>query len=286
MAFWSSAQHKALEARSQEQVAAQGIDGRTSYFAGLLREDRPLRSIRRWTALSIGRAARLLKEYLTPRYQSYADRRREGISSDVPEVVRVLSQGYKRGLEWRGVPLGKTCFDIALYQQLIQELRPATIIEFGTGFGASTLYFADTCRALDLSTRVVTLDINGKDVDQQVLNHPDIDFIEGNAAEVARLLPEAQLATLPHPWLIVEDCHEHVSRIVQHLYPQMAAGDYLAIEDLGHVEEWSKAIDASLNAVADHQLLVDTHYTDLFGRNATCSPDSIFVKAPETASVP
>ena len=62
------------------------------------------------------------------------------------------------------------------------------------------------------------------------------------------------------------------------MFPLMETDDYLVIEDIGHQPSGSKIIRAAIESLPEKSLLVDTFYTDLFGRNATCSPDSIFRK--------
>jgi cephalosporin hydroxylase len=181
-------------------------------------------------------------------------------------------------LKWRGIPLGKTCWDISIYQQLIQELRPKTLIELGTGLGGSALFFLDHCRMFGLGTRIITLDVNIDDVSPEMFKERAIEFIAGDIKDLAELMPAQRLRDLPHPWLIVEDCHNEIELIVSHLQPLMASGDYLVIEDIGVSADGSAQIEAALRNVPKGTLMVDTFYTDLFGRNLTCSPDSIFRK--------
>src|SRR5262249_51663024 len=60
---------------------------------------------------------------------------------------------------WRGLPLFKTAFDFAIYPQLLQELRPRTILEIGSGSGASALWLADLAPTLGLDAVVHSVDI-------------------------------------------------------------------------------------------------------------------------------
>jgi cephalosporin hydroxylase len=69
-------------------------------------------------------------------------------ASAIPsEVWDSVQHGTMRTL-YRGVPFYKSPFDIALYLQLIGRVRPSTIIEVGTKYGGSALWFAGlrTCR--------------------------------------------------------------------------------------------------------------------------------------------
>src|SRR5262249_8992893 len=52
---------------------------------------------------------------------------------------RLYSQGAGAVFRWRDVPCFKTNYDLAIYAMLIDELRPGTIIELGSGAGGSAL---------------------------------------------------------------------------------------------------------------------------------------------------
>ncbi len=267
---------RALATESREAISKMGIDGRTCYFAGIVRQKNLFKSMYQWAGLRPGKVEHLLREFLSERYVTYVSR--GGMRSDMQPLALILSQGYKRGLEWRGLPLGKTCYDICIYQQMIQDLQPRSVIELGTGLGASALFLADTCRSIGVPAKVVTLDRNADAVSEQVFDDESIEFIAGDVKDISELLTVEKLTGLPHPWLIIEDCHVHLQGIIDHLFPLMAADDYLVIEDIGHQPGGGRIIRKAIESLPAKSLMVDTFYTDLFGRNATCSPDSIFRK--------
>jgi cephalosporin hydroxylase len=268
-----------LEEKCRHLIAESGIDGRTCYFAGALGQPGSIiHLLQDGTRLKPALIERILEGFASQRYADFFERRAHGLDYDGDLINFLFSQGYKRGLKWRGVPLGKTCWDISIYQQLLQELRPKTIIEFGTGLGASALFFHDHCHMFGLEAKVITLDINANDVSPKVRGEKAIEFIHGDVAKLTELLPIERLRALPHPWLIVEDCHTHVPLIVRHLEPLMATGDYLVLEDIGTSAIASQEIRVALQGVPKGTLMVDTFYTDMFGRNTTCCPDSIFRK--------
>ena len=76
------------------------------------------------------------------------------------------------------------------------------------------------------------------------------------------------------PWLVVEDAHHNVAAVIEHLHRYLTPGDYLVVEDSDVKRE---ALRAFL-AAHPGDYLVDTRFTDNFGRNATCAADSIFVR--------
>lgn len=62
--------------------------------------------------------------------------------------------------KWRGVDILKFPTDLFLYAEVIQETRPEIIIEIGTKYGGSAVYFQDL---LDLNKdggRIITVDVN------------------------------------------------------------------------------------------------------------------------------
>ncbi len=269
---------KNLEEACREAVAQWGIARRTCYFAWAAGSEMAIHRLKEITRLPTARVEQLLRNFLEERYATFSERRKHGLEMDIEPMPFCLSQGYKRGLQWRGVPIGKTCYDICIYQQMLQELRPRTIIEFGTAFGGSALFYADHARMFGLDAKVITLDRNATEVDEKARSDKDIELITGDVERVVELLPLDRLRTLPHPWLVIEDCHRHVPLIVGHLHPVMEAGDYLCIEDIPLWPDGSVTLDQALRGVASGSLAVDTFYTDMFGRNATCSPDAIFRK--------
>jgi cephalosporin hydroxylase len=101
-----------------------------------------------------------------------------------------------------------------------------------------------------------------------------VTFLQGDCHAIETALPAERLAALPHPWLAIEDAHENVVGVVRHLDRFMEPGDYLLVED----SEMKTAELEALFADPDFAFRVDSRYTDFFGRNATCAPDSILKK--------
>lgn len=278
---WDSAEE--LEAAARAVAKAGAADRRTSFFVGaVLQPFSVVHFLEDALKEPAERVEELLAEFVSERYVDYFERRRHGLRRDIGPTHILQSQGYKRGQRWRGVPLGKTAWDVCIYQQLLQELRPKTVIELGTGLGGSALFFLDQCRTFGLDATVVTLDVNKKDIDKQLFREKEIEFVEGDVADIARLLPRRRLRELPHPWLVIEDSHMEIPRILKHLEPEMAVGDYLVVEDVPNAAKSSHELREGLLALPSGTFVVDTFYTDMFGRNATCSPDAIFKKVGGT----
>jgi cephalosporin hydroxylase len=183
--------------------------------------------------------------------------------------VLLTCQGAPSLMRWRGVPLMKNVFDFAMYPALLAELRPRTVFEIGSGHGASATWFADSLAFCGGNARVHSVDRCKAGIE-----HPQVRFSQGDCAEPERLFDADLLQTEPHPWLVVEDAHHNVAAVLQHFHRFLAPGDYLVVEDSDVKRE---ALRQFLGAHPG-SYLVDTHFTDYFGRNATCAADSIFVR--------
>jgi cephalosporin hydroxylase len=183
--------------------------------------------------------------------------------------VLLTCQGAPSLMRWRGVPLMKNVFDFAMYPTLLAELRPRTVFEIGSGHGASATWFADSLAFCGGNARVHSVDRCKAGIE-----HPQVCFYQGDCAEPERLFDLDLLQTEPHPWLVVEDAHHNVAAVLQHFHRFLAPGDYLVVEDSDVKRE---ALRQFLGAHPG-SYLVDTHFTDYFGRNATCAADSIFVR--------
>ncbi len=106
------------------------------------------------------------------------------------------------------------------------------------------------------------------------IEHPSVSFRQGDCSNPESLFDLDDLRSAPHPWLVVEDAHHNVEAVLEHFHEFLLPGDYLVVEDSDVKRE------ALRNFVGAHpgDYLVDTRFTDYFGRNATCAADSIFVR--------
>jgi cephalosporin hydroxylase len=188
--------------------------------------------------------------------------------------VLLTCQGAPSLMRWRGMPLMKNVFDFAMYPALIAELRPHTVFEIGSGPGASAVWLADHLAMNGIEGRVHSVDRIKAEAD-----HPHVGFYHGDCAMPQTLFPLALLQSEPHPWLVIEDAHHNVAAVVAHMHRYLAPGDYLVVEDSDVKREALRAF------LAGHpgDYLVDTRFTDNFGRNATCAADSIFVRTQSGA---
>jgi cephalosporin hydroxylase len=183
---------------------------------------------------------------------------------------------------YKGVALLKSPFDLVLYLQLLQNLRPGTLIEIGTNEGGSALWFADMMSVLGLSPRVVSIDL----VVEVAFSDDRIEFLAGNAQDLGAALPAGVLDRLPRPWLVVEDSahvYETTRPVLDFFHPHLAAGDYIVVEDgvvkflpdpyYRNFEDGpNRAIEDFLAANPD-AYEIDRGLCDFYGRNLTWNPN-------------
>ena len=82
--------------------------------------------------------------------------------SDGCALPRQALQHIQRGTmsyTYKGVPTYKSPFDLALYQLLLWERKPRTLIEIGAKWGGSALWFADTLRSYGVDYQIHSVDI-------------------------------------------------------------------------------------------------------------------------------
>jgi cephalosporin hydroxylase len=178
-----------------------------------------------------------------------------------------LSQGVDECVRWKGYMLFKTVYDLVIYQLILAELRPGTIIEIGSGDGGSAIWFADQARILGIETRVVSMDNR-----PPAIEYPSVRFLAGDCNQIGSAFTEGQLAQMVHPWLVVEDAHVNLLGVLEFFDNHLQSGDYFVVEDSPIKENDIGKFMLTRSALYP----VDTRFTDFFGQNATCSVDSIF----------
>ena len=101
------------------------------------------------------------------------------------DVVERFTEVYYEGallvrpaLTRAGSASAPTCpLDLWICQELLHELRPDLIVETGTAFGGSALYFASLLELLDTG-RVLTIDLQPQEDRPE---HPRIEYLNGSS---------------------------------------------------------------------------------------------------------
>jgi cephalosporin hydroxylase len=195
-----------------------------------------------------------------------------------PHVIDSIQRGAL-AYKYKGRPMLKDPFDLALYALLIQRERPRTVIEIGTYKGGATTWFADQLSTHGIDGKVYSLDVVPTDIPAS----PGIAFLTGSARELSAVFPADWLSERPRPLLVIDDgdhTRESVLAVLKHFGPMMRPGEYVVIEDgsaddLGLAHKMGggplAAIREFLAAGAPFE--IDRRYCDFFGRNMTWNVD-------------
>lgn len=196
--------------------------------------------------------------------------------------------GYQVGVmgyRYKGVLCNKSPIDMAIYQYILWQLQPGTIIEIGYKEGGSALWFSDMVKAMNLNTKIVSVDriIPEKPVVEELM------LLQGDVNQLGRTLTDQLLKSLPSPWLVIEDSahtFQGCTSALSFFADKLQTGDYLVIEDgilseLGMAEKYqggpNKAIETFFEQYPD-VYRIDRECCDMFGENVTYNPNGYLIK--------
>lgn len=186
------------------------------------------------------------------------------------------------------VVTNKSVSDMWNYQEIITELKPSIIVEFGTRFGGSALYFSVIGRAILPELRVLSVDVSHAAVDTRVPDYPGISLLLASSTDpqVALTIAELREACPGPAFFILDSDHrkDHVLGELELLRGVVLSGDYVIVEDgniNGHpvLPNWGEGPTEALSAYFekypdDYQR--DTQREEKFG--FTFAPGGFLVK--------
>ncbi len=143
--------------------------------------------------------------------------------------------GVWKTTKFLGVPCLKSACDMWNYQQILFDLKPSLLFEFGTYFGGSALYFAEMLQRISAGAPVLTVDIDHAKVADSVRHHPHIELLEcdSTGALAAKRILELR-EQYPGPAFFIADSDHtktHVLGELIQLRSLTRPGDYVVIED-------------------------------------------------------
>ncbi len=131
---------------------------------------------------------------------------------------------------WMGIPTQKCPTDMWIYQEILFEVKPDLLIETGTAYGGSALFFA---HIMDLmgKGRVTTVDI--LDTGQRP-THPRITYVQSSSTDPETFTRLRQGASESGCVMVVLDSDHsaaHVARELELYADLVTPGSYLVVED-------------------------------------------------------
>jgi cephalosporin hydroxylase len=201
--------------------------------------------------------------------------------SDIDYELLMKIQKGTMAYSYRGIPLQKNPFDLAIYSMLLERTRPRTLIEIGSYMGGSTLWFADQASLLGIDLRVLSIDLEVP----TSADGPSVKFLRGDARELRKVLPPSVMEELARPLMVVEDSSHHAgttAAVLEFFDSQLRSGEYIVIEDgiLSDMRVADAHYDGGpLRAIEEFleksgsRYEVDRELCDHFGRNVTWNVD-------------
>jgi len=182
------------------------------------------------------------------------------INKHIPNYCQEIKQTKWNKHKWKGLTLMKDPMTLSIYLQLIQNLKPKTIVEFGTYEGGSALWMYDMCKALNLETKVVTVDIV-----KVKSPHKNIEFL---CRDVYHFKIK-DLKNFKSPMLVIEDCHQNTLNLLNMFGSIMKKGDFFIIEDTIDFTKY-KLLDKVNQKIFKN----NKYYSDFWGYNNSWNYDS------------
>jgi cephalosporin hydroxylase len=138
-------------------------------------------------------------------------------------------------LTFLGVPTLKSISDMWNYQEIITERKPSLVVEFGTSFGGSALYFSMILQRVAPRSRVLTVDPASHMVAAIVRSERHIECMAASSADqqVADRIRQLRAEYPGSIFAILDSDHQafHVLSEMRLLRAVLTAGDYLVVED-------------------------------------------------------
>jgi cephalosporin hydroxylase len=140
-------------------------------------------------------------------------------------------------LWFQNVRIIKNPLDLWMLQQIAYEVRPDFVIETGTWYGGSALYWAHTLNGMGLeNARVLTVDIQdltGQGASSNPLWKKYVEFSLGSSTDRAIVAKYAQRVKDSRTIVNLDSDHSthHVLNELRAYAPMVSPGSYIAVED-------------------------------------------------------
>lgn len=215
----------------------------------------------------------------TPRFVEFAEREylstiHNFYSEFISEYIANIRDAKWNYLKWKDLTLMKDPMSLAIYQQMLQDLKPQTILEFGTYEGGSALWMKDILDSMGTECHIHSFDINQQQIKleptagitfHQLDNHKVSEYIQQNINF---------FENLARPLLVIEDSHVNAGELLACLDVYLQPGDYLVVEDTLSESKY----EMMENFLKDFNYMVDTHYCDFWGYNNSWNLNSFLKK--------
>jgi cephalosporin hydroxylase len=193
---------------------------------------------------------------------------------DYKQRMKEIKSG---NLTWKNYCLSVDPYTLQTYTQLLQDLRPNTIFEFGAGSGGLSVWMRDQLNALGTQCSIHSFAPN-EDVfeagDEHGITFHPLVHNESSAPISSELLEELVKIT-QGPCLVVVNDNQEIRAVLNTIVSALKIGDYVLIGNTLAPDTYRELLEFSY----DHpEFLVDTYYCDLSGYNSGFHINSILKK--------
>ena len=197
------------------------------------------------------------------------------VTRNIEQYPDLIKHAKWNHMNWKGLTLMKDPMTLSAYMLLLQNLKPKSIIEFGTYEGGSALWMSDLMSSLNIECNIHTFDIDQARVHIPE-NHPNIHCQYLDNFNIQEFVQDQSslFSNLEGPVLVIEDSHANSSGILAAIDPFLNKGDYLVVED---TLDQSKH-QSMTSFLSQSKYLVDTLYCDLWGKNNGWNVNSFLKK--------
>jgi cephalosporin hydroxylase len=134
-----------------------------------------------------------------------------------------------------GIKTLKSVSDLWSYQEILWNLKPSLLVEFGTRFGGSALYFQMILSSIARHHRVLTVDVDDTHVNKRLFDNANIELFKCSSTDamVARRIEELRQEYPGPVFFILDSDHtkDHVLKELLLLRGVTRPGDYVVVED-------------------------------------------------------
>ena len=195
----------------------------------------------------------LVDKFDPPGWEERMEETRKKTAQDRADDINKILYNHihrhsKNEPRWRGVQLMKFPTDLLLYEQTIWNNKPDFIIECGTMYGASALFFADMLEMTGKG-KVISIDV----VERERPAHPRVEYITGSSIHKEVIEQVREKIGNGTCMAILDSNHHriHVKRELHAYAPMITKGQYIVVEDIHFVHPYEKgpgpAVDWFLN---------------------------------------
>lgn len=185
----------------------------------------------KWDKIAEGRSFRwLLEKFDPPKWEDF-NMEYPTEESRLPLFKPMYKHIHRRknDASWKGVPILKFPTDLTLYSEAIFEKKPELIVEIGTKFGGSALYFQDMMELQNGFGSVITIDIK----EQVKEKDPRIQYWIGNSLDPEIIKRVHEAAEGKKTMLVIDGNHSrvHVKNELHEYRDIVTPGQYMVVED-------------------------------------------------------